>query len=117
MQRINIAAKKIKNHFTSTTARVRFSGVGGGYAGKSHRCDSQKLADQCHGIRSELPAAGAGSWTRCDFEGLELSISHSAARVLADRFVDILNRDGVTLELAWRDRATIQNESGNIETR
>src|SRR5216684_4735195 len=65
-----------------------------------YRCDPQELADQCHGVGGELSAAGTGSGARCDFKRLKLSISHSAVRVLANCFVDILYGDGVTLELA-----------------
>src|SRR5260370_35858475 len=86
-------------------------------AGESHRRDAKKFADQCHGVCSELSAAGAGSGTRSDFEGLELRIGHSAARMFADGFVDVLNRDRVTFKLAGSNLATIQNESGNIEGR
>jgi hypothetical protein len=37
--------------------------------------------------------------------------------VHSDRFEDILDGDGMALELARRNRAAIQNKSGNIETR
>ena len=96
---------------------VCFARIGGGNAGKSHRGNPKKFAHQCHGVGSELPAAGTGPGTGSAFKRPELSVRHSTARVLADRFVNILNRHGVTLELAWRDRAAIQNKSGNIETR
>src|SRR5882762_4387081 len=96
---------------------VCFARIGGGNTGKSHRRNPKKFADECHGVGSELPAAGTGPGTGSAFKRPELSVRHSTARVLADSFVDILNRHGVTLELAWRDRAAIQNKSGNIETR
>ncbi len=37
--------------------------------------------------------------------------------MFTDSFVNILNRDGVTLELAGSDRAAIENEPGNIQAR
>src|SRR6202030_3950665 len=94
-----------------------FSGIRGGNARKSHGCDSQKLADQCHRVCSELSTAGAGSGACSTFKRSKLSVRHSAASVHADRFEDVLDGDGMALELTRRDRAAIQNKSGNIETR
>src|SRR5438552_8126804 len=94
---------------------VCFARIGGGNAGKSHRGNPKKFADECHGVGSELPAAGTGPGTGSAFQRPELSVRHSTARVLADSFVDILNRHRVTLELAWRDRAAIRSEEHTSE--
>src|SRR5467141_1959173 len=96
---------------------VCLSGIRGGNARKSHWCDPEKLADQCHRVCSELSTTGTRSGTRSTFKRSELCVRHSAAGVHADRFEDVLDGDGMTLELARRDRAAIQNKSGNIETR
>src|SRR4029077_11404546 len=49
------------------------------------------------------------------FERLELRVGHSTSRVLADSFVNILNRDGVTLKLARGNGAAIENKAWNIK--
>ena len=46
-----------------------------------------------------------------------MSVRHCATRVRAYRLIYVLNRDGVTLKLARRYGAAIQNETGNIQTR
>src|SRR5712691_11760981 len=94
---------------------VCFSGMRGGNARKPHWRNPEKLADQCHRVRSELSAAGAGPGACGAFKRLELSVSHSTACVLADGFEDVLDRDGMALELARRDRAAIENETWNIQ--
>src|SRR4029077_18997020 len=76
-----------------------------------------KFADQCHGVRSELSTASAGSGTRCGFKGIEPRIRHSATSVHANSFENILDGKGVALELAGSDRASIENKPGNIQTR
>ena len=91
--------------------------VGGGNARKSHRSDAEKLADERHSVRGELPAAGAGAGACGAFQGLELRVRHSAASMHADGFEDILNRDGVAFELAGGDRTAVENQSGNIQSR
>src|SRR2546422_491267 len=68
-------------------------------------------------LKSLEVAACPGAGARCDFQGFELSVSHSAVRVPADGLVHILNGHGVTLELAGSNRAAIENESGNIQAR
>src|SRR5437773_367657 len=46
---------------------------------------------------------------------MELRIGESAAGMRADRFVDILDRDGMPLELTGSDGAAIENQAGNVE--
>jgi len=48
------------------------------------------------------------------FRETELRVGHSTARVLADSFVDILNRDGVT-STGQGNGAAIENEAWNIQ--
>src|SRR2546429_5431153 len=74
---------------------VCLSGIRGGNAGKSHRCDPEKLADQGHRVGGELSAAGTRSGTCSNFKRSELCVRHSAAGVHADRFEDVLDGDGI----------------------
>src|SRR3954469_3877740 len=50
------------------------------------------------------------------FQIAELGIAHLAARVRADRFEDVLNRDVVILESSWRYGAAIDHEPRYVES-
>src|SRR2546426_12568912 len=55
--------------------------------------------------------------TSRNFEGLELRVGHSTAGMRADGFKHVLNRNGVVLEAAGGNRAAVENESGDIQSR
>ncbi len=64
-----------------------------------------------------MSAAGAGSGACGTFERLELRVRHSAAGVPANGLEDVLDGDGMALELARRDGAAIKNQPGDIQPR
>ena len=93
--------------FLTLAASGSFSRICRRNAGESHRRNPQEFADQRHGVRGKLSAAGASSWTSGNLKGLELSVRHPTARVFAYGFIDVLNRDGVALKLTRGNGAAI----------
>ena len=50
-------------------------------------------------------------------EVAQLAVRHAPRRVRADGFVDVLNRDRMALERAWRDRAAVQDDARQVHPR
>ncbi len=113
----DIAAQKIHNELAGAMACMRFAGIRGGNAGKSHRRNAEKFADESHSVGGELAAAGARSRTGGFFESLEPRVGHVAVRMAADGFVNVLDRDGVAFKFAGSDRTAVENQAWNIQTR
>src|SRR5579859_6574112 len=96
-------------------ACMRLSSIGGWNARKPHGSDPEKLADERHGVGGELSAASARPRTRGVFQRLEARVGHAAMRMTADRFVNILDGDGMAFKFARGDGAAIKNQAGNIQ--
>ena len=107
----HVAAKKIHDHFAGAMAGIGLGRIGGRDAGKPHRRNAEKLADQRHGVGGELAAAGASSGASGALQRVKPRVRHSSAGVLPDRFVNVLNGHGVALELAGSDRAAVKNRA------
>src|SRR3984893_19371619 len=99
----NIPPKKVNDKFASAMTRLGFCVVGGGGAGESHGCHSEKFANECHSIGGKLTAAGTGPGTRNLFQCRQTLLGHFSAAVSAHSLEDILNRNGMPFKLARDD--------------
>ena len=97
---------------------ARDAGLGrivGRHAAAAERRDAQELRGDRHGVRGELPAAGAGARTRGRFEVAQLGIGHPPGTVRANRLEHVLNRHVVALKAARRNRSAVQHQPRHVE--
>src|SRR5437879_10340629 len=110
-----VAAQDVHDQFAGAAAGRAFGSVRRRHAGEAHRGDAEKFADEGPRVGRKLPAAGARSRAGRAFEFMELRIGESAAGMRADRFVNILDGDGMPLELTGSDGGAVENQAGNVE--
>ena len=93
------------------------AGSCGRHAGAAERRDAERLADRGHGVRGELAAARPGTGAGLTLERVEISRGDRTGRVRADRFEHILDRHVAAVPLPRRDRAAVEHQAGDVETR
>ena len=112
-----IGAEELHDELTTGEGGGIFSGGHGRDAVGPHRRDAEEFHDGGHGVGRELPAARACPWTGAVFNRFQLCVVHLAGGVFPHGLEDIGDGDIPLGVAAGRDRAAIQHEAGNVQTR
>ena len=115
--RAEIPAEEIHDALTGCARDGLLLRIVGRHAAAPERGDAEEFERDRHRVRGELAAAGAGAWTRRVLEPAQIGIAERAGGVRPDRFEDVLNRHGLAVPLPRRDRSTVQDQAGHVETR
>ena len=92
-------------------------GIGRRHVVQPGRADAEELEHRRHRVRGELPAARAGSRAGDALELVHVGVAHRSGGGGADRFEDVLDRDVAVAEAPRRDRAVVEHEPRQVETR
>ncbi len=118
-QRARIPARTqgVENQPARLERGLLLVGMHGGNVVEPDWREAEEAHRQRHGVGGELPAARTGTRTGDLLDAFQLAIVDRTRAMRADRFEHVLDGDGLVAEHARHDRAAVENDARQIETR